>query len=71
MSNQNSLSACPTSSNVEDFNAEEIVTIPILEDLNQQKLKEVLQKSNSCNAVIIRNQGLFTWADDWLKCKAA
>jgi len=54
-----------------NFNAEEIVTIPILEDLNQSKLKEVLQKSNSCNAVIIRNQGLFTWADDWLKCKAA
>ena len=44
---------------------EEVVTIPILDDLNQQKLKDVLQKSASCNAIIIRNQGIFVWADDW------
>ena len=50
---------------------EEVVTIPILEDFNQQKLKDVLQKSISCNAIIIRNQGMFIWSDDWQKCKAA
>ena len=50
---------------------EEVVTIPIVDDLNQQKLKDVLQKSNACNAIIIRNQGVFIWAEDWQKCKAA
>ena len=50
---------------------EEVVTIPIVDDLNQLKLKDVLQKSHTCNAIMIRNQGVFIWAEDWQKCKAA
>ena len=49
---------------------EEIITIPIAEELSQEKLGEILQKYNGPNAVIIRNQGIFIWAEDWQKCKA-
>ena len=50
---------------------EETVTIPIVNDLNEGKLKEALQNYSSSNAIIIRNQGVFIWAEDWQKCKAA
>jgi len=53
-----------------NYNMEEIITIPIADELNKEKLGEALQKSNGPNPVIIRNQGIFIWAEDWQKCKA-
>ena len=54
-----------------NYNLDETVTVPIIDDLSQEKLKEALQKYNSPNAIIVRNQGIFIWAEDWQKCRAA
>jgi len=51
---------------------DEMVAIPIINDLESlDKLKEILHKYCGSNIIIIRNQGVFIWADDWQKCKAA
>lgn len=54
-----------------NYNMDEIVTVPIVDDLSQEKLKEALQKYSSPNAIIVRNRGVFIWAEDWQKCRAA
>ena len=48
---------------------EEVITIPIADELNEEKLGDALKKYNGPNAVLIRNQGIFIWAEDWQKCK--
>merc|ERR1711997_877335 len=51
---------------------DEMVAIAIINDLESlDKLKEILHKYCGSNIIIIRNQGVFIWADDWQKCKAA
>ena len=50
---------------------EEEVTVPILDDANDVKLRQILQKYRSATAILVRNQGIFIWAEDWQKCKAA
>ena len=55
-----------------NYNMDEMVAIPIINDLESlDKLKEILHKYCGSNIIIIRNQGVFIWADDWQKCKAA
>ena len=49
---------------------EEVITIPIADDLSQEKLGDALKKECGPNAVLIRNQGIFIWAEDWQKCKS-
>ena len=54
-----------------NYNTEEEVTVPIVDDINDSKLKQILQKYRSATAILVRNQGFFVWAEDWQKCKAA
>ena len=54
-----------------NYNTEEEVTVPIVDDINDSKLKQILQKYRSATAILVRNQGIFVWSEDWQKCKAA
>jgi len=55
-----------------NYSPDEELCVPIVDgpSLTEGALRNAIRQNPHANAVIIRNQGMFVWAENWQKCQA-
>jgi len=53
-----------------NYKMEEEVRVPIIHHATEAALRTAIRHNPHANAVIVRNQGMFVWADNWQKAQA-
>lgn len=53
-----------------NYAMDEELSVPIVNVATEAGLRQAIRQNPHANAVIVRNQGMFVWAENWQKCQA-
>jgi len=68
--NQGAIRGIYNESQRRNYSMEEELTVPIVNVATEAAVRQAMRQNPHTNALIVRNQGMFIWAENWQRCQA-